>query len=139
MFTLSDYGNFSIWHKEADLWLLNLQEGSMRAIDEVNSDNTESYHSWSSNSRWFVFSSRRDDGLYTRLYLAHIGADGHVSKPFMLPQKNPQEYYDRLIYSYNVPEFTNQPIQLEHRQIENEIVSGRRVKVKVRPCPKQLD
>lgn len=137
MFTLSDYGNFSIWHKEADLWLLNLQEGSMRAIDEVNSDNTESYHSWSSNSRWFVFSSRRDDGLYTRLYLAYIGADGHVSKPFMLPQKNPQEYYDRLIYSYNVPEFTNQPIQLEHRRIENEIVSGRRVKVKVRSCPKQ--
>lgn len=132
MFTLSDYGNFSIWHKEADLWLLNLQDGTIRAIEEANSNHTESYHSWSGNSRWFIFSSRRDDGLYTRLYIAHIGADGRVSKPFMLPQKNPQEYYDQLIYSYNVPEFTSKPIQLEHREIENEIMSSKRVKVKMR-------
>ena len=59
MFTLSDYGNFSIWHKEADLWLLDLKDGGMRPIKEVNSDDTESFHNWSSNSRWFVFSSRR--------------------------------------------------------------------------------
>ena len=131
MFTLSDYGNFSIWHKEADLWLLNLQDGSMRAIEEVNSNNTESYHSWSSNSRWFVFSNRRDDGLYTRLYIAHIEMNGRVCKPFMLPQEKPQEYYDQLIYSYNVPEFTNEPIQLEHRKIENEIISSKRVEVKI--------
>ena len=132
MFTLSDYGNFSIWHKEADLWLLNLQDGTMHAIEEANSTNTESYHSWSSNSRWFIFSSRRDDGLYTRLYLAYIEPDGRVCKPFMLPQEKPLEYYDRLIYSYNVPEFTNKPIQPEPRKIENEIVSNKRVKVKIR-------
>lgn len=63
MFTLSDYGNFSIWHKEADLWLLDLQDGGMRPIKEVNSDDTESFHNWSSNSRWFVFSSRREMGF----------------------------------------------------------------------------
>ena len=59
MFTLSDYGNFSIWHKEADLWLLDLKTGTYRNLEEVNSDDTESYHNWSSNSHWFVFSSRR--------------------------------------------------------------------------------
>lgn len=132
MFTLSDYGNFSIWHKEADLWLLDLQDGSMRPVEEVNSDDTESFHNWSGNSRWFVFSSRRGDGLYTRLYLASMDEDGVAGKPFLLPQENPREYYDRLLYSYNVPDFTNRPVKLDHRKAEREIVSKKRVPVKVR-------
>lgn len=132
MFTLSDYGNFSIWHKEADLWLLNLQDGTMRPIEEVNSDDTESFHNWSSNSRWFVFSSRRDDGLYTRLYLASMDEHGTIGKPFLLPQKNPYEYYDRLITSYNVPEFTDKPVELEQRKVEQSIVSPKRISVSVR-------
>ena len=57
MFTMSDYGNFSIWHKEADLWLVDLNTGISRSLTEVNSNDVESYHNWSSNSRWFVFSS----------------------------------------------------------------------------------
>ena len=43
MFTLSDYGNFSIWHKEADLWLLDLTSGDLRKLSEVNSDDTERF------------------------------------------------------------------------------------------------
>ena len=132
MYTLSDYGNFSIWHKEADLWLLNLQDGTKRPIEEVNSEDTESFHNWSGNSRWFVFSSRRGDGLYTRLYLACMDEEGRVSKPFLLPQETPWEYYDRSIYSYNVPEFTNMPVKLERRKVERGIVSDKRVQVKVR-------
>lgn len=50
-------------------------------LKEVNSSDAESYHSWSSNSRWFVFSSRRDDGLYTRLYIAHASPDEQIGKP----------------------------------------------------------
>ncbi|VFB14436.1 PD40 domain-containing protein [Bacteroides heparinolyticus] len=132
MFTLSDYGNFSIWHKEADLWLLDVQDGAVRPIREVNSNDTESFHNWSSNSRWFVFSSRRGDGLYTRLYLASMDENGMISKPFLLPQKNPWEYYDRLAYSYNVPDFTCEPVKLERRKVEREIVSAKRVPVRVR-------
>lgn len=132
MFTLSDYGNFSIWHKEADLWLLDLKDGGMRPIKEVNSDDTESFHNWSSNSRWFVFSSRRGDGLYTRLYLASMDENGVVGKPFLLPQENPWEYYDRLVYSYNVPDFTSESVKLERRKVERGIVSRKRVPVKVR-------
>ncbi|ADV42259.1 PD40 domain-containing protein [Bacteroides helcogenes] len=132
MFTLSDYGNFSIWHKEADLWLLNLQDGSMRPMKNVNSDDTESFHNWSSNSRWFVFGSRRGDGLYTRLYLACIDENGQTGKPFLLPQENSWEYYDRSLYSYNVPEFTSEPVKLEGRRIERGIVSDKRIGIKVR-------
>jgi hypothetical protein len=105
MYTLSDYGNFSIWHKEADLHLLRLSDRRELPLDAFNSDDVESYHSWSSNSRWVVFSSRRMDGLYTRLYIGHLDADGKASKPFLLPQESP-EFYQYDLKSFNIPEFT---------------------------------
>lgn len=132
MFTLSDYGNFSIWHKEADLWLYNLTNGSLRELKEVNSDDTESYHNWSSNSHWFVFSSRRDGGLYTRLYIASIDDKGVVSKPFLLPQENPFWYYDESIYSYNVPEFVSSPVKWDAREMEKGLTSKERTQVKIK-------
>ncbi len=106
MYAQADYGYFSIWHPEADLWLFNLETGESRTIDEVNSTRAESLHNWSTNSRWLLFTSRRDDGLYSRLYLAHIDEQGHCTKPFMLPQQNPRHYYQQLLYSYNTPDFT---------------------------------
>lgn len=51
LYTLSGYGNFSIWHKDADLYMINLADKSAKCLDAVNSDDVESYHSWSSNSR----------------------------------------------------------------------------------------
>lgn len=113
VYTLSDYGNFSIWHHEADLWILDIATGESRPMDMANSPDTESYHSWSSNSRWLMFSSRRDDGLYTRLFFTHIDRDGRESKPFMLPQKHPMHYYNYLNRSYNVPEFVTGPVSLD--------------------------
>lgn len=117
MFTLVDYGNFSIWHKEADLYLFDTETGEIKAMDGANSDNTESYHSWSSNSRWCVFSSRRINGLYTRPYLVHIDENGEVGKAFLLPQKNP-DYYEDLLFSYNIPEFINKKVDLDVRTVE---------------------
>lgn len=104
LFTGSAYGTFPIWHKEADLYLMNLADGSFRPVQELNSDDTESYHSWSSNGRWVLFSSRRLDGRYTQLFLAHFDGEGHFGKPFLLPQKQFSHNVLRL-KSYNVPEF----------------------------------
>ena len=104
MFTLGNYGVFHIWHHEADLYLMNLADGSIRPMDEINSADTESYHSWSSNGRWVIFSSRRDDGGYTRPFIAHVDADGRGSKPFELPQADP-DYHRQFMKSYNIPEF----------------------------------
>jgi len=106
MFTLSEYGNFSIWHKEADLYLMNMEDRTVKPVSSANSNDTESYHSWSSNSNWFIFSSRRTDGLYTRPYIAWIDDNGESSKPFLLPQKNP-DYYDFNLRSFNVPELVS--------------------------------
>lgn len=132
MFTLADYGCFPIWHKEADLWLMDLQTGESRPMDEVNSDDTESFHNWSSNSHWFVFSSRRGDGLYTRLYLSSIDAQGKATKPFLLPQKNPQKYYGETVFSFNVPDFTNKKVDLNAHEAAKKIRSEVRVGTKVK-------
>lgn len=123
MFTMSDYGNFSIWHREADLYLLNLMDGSVKPISSVNSDNTESYHSWSSGSRWFVFSSRRIDGLYTRPYIAWLNEAGESSKPFLLPQKNP-DFYDNCLQSFNIPEFVKGKVNVTGRNMLKTINSS---------------
>jgi dipeptidyl aminopeptidase/acylaminoacyl peptidase len=104
MFTLAGYGNFSIWHKDADLYMIDLQSKKTIRLDTLNSKDVESYHSWSSNSRWVVFSSRRMDGLYTRPYIAYINPNGEPAKPFLLPQKD-VDFYHRFMKSYNIPEF----------------------------------
>ena len=133
MFTLSDYGNFSIWHKEADLWLYDIANNAIRQLDEVNSNDTESFHNWSSNSRWFVFSSRREDGLYTKPYLAMIDENGVISKPFLLPQRDPQSFYTYSTFTYNVPDFVKSPIQSNLREMERVIKSNERTSVTIRP------
>jgi Tol biopolymer transport system component len=132
MYTQIDYGYFSVWHPEADLWLLDLNTGETRAMDEVNSMRAESFHNWSSNNRWFLFTSRRDDGLYTRIYLASIDDNGKATKPFMLPQRNPRQYYLNLMYSYNTPDFTKEMVNFNRDTASREIMTDKRIGTKVR-------
>ena len=115
MFTLGNYGCFHIWHHEADLWIMDLQTGEARPWDEVNSADTESYHSWSSNGRWVVFSSRRNDGNFTRPFIAHADKDGKGSKGFELPQADPN-YHWEFMKSYNIPEFMRGPVTVTPQQ-----------------------
>jgi Tol biopolymer transport system component len=126
-YTVADYGYFHIWHPESDLYLLDLKTGESRPMTEANSPDAESVHSWSSNSRWLVFGSRRDDGLYTRPYFCHIAEDGKVGKAFMLPQRNPRQFYEGRFMSYNIPEFVTAPVPLDNKLAERQIVSDERV------------
>ena len=128
LFTLIDYGYFSIWHNESQQWLLDLQTGEARELTEINSPQADSYHNWSDNSHWIVFTSRRDDGYYSRLYLAETDGKGHFSKPFMLPQRNPRDYYASSVYSFNTPDFTKTRVDFNARQAGIEIMSDERVK-----------
>ncbi len=116
MYTVSDYGNFSIWHKDADLRLLDLMTHKTDSLFLVNSNDVESYHSWSSNSRWFIFSSRRDNGLYTYPYICYLDADGNPRKPFLLPQKE-TDYYERSLYSFNIPELIRDKIKVNNYEL----------------------
>lgn len=126
LYTLCDYGCFPIWHPEADLWVMNLESGESYPLDKANSKNAESFHNWSLNSHWIVFTSRRDDGLYTKLYFAHINKDGRADKAFCLPQRNPQEYDAETIWSFNTPEFAIAPIRLDREGLHQQILSGQR-------------
>ena len=133
MYNQADFSVFPIDHKEADLWLMDLATGETRSIDEVNSAFSESFHNWSSNSRWFLFASRRDDGLYVQVYLSSIDEEGHCTKPFVLPQKNPRKFYRSTLYSYNVPDFTKDKISFDTRGVYEAVFSDERVQAQVKP------
>ena len=132
LFTLSGYGYFSIWHEESDQWLLDLQTGEVCPLDEMNSPRADSFHNWSKDSRWVVFTSRRYDGLFSHLYLASIAPDGTATKPFLLPQENPRHYYDMSIYSFNTPDFTLHPVTFDSHSAAREILSPERILTEVR-------
>ena len=131
-YTLSDYGQFSIWHHEADLWLLDLATGESRFMEGANSKDTESFHNWSTNSRWLVLSSRRDDGLFTRPYFCHVDEMGKISKAFMLPQRNSRRFYRGRFMSFNVPDFITGPTRFDSRQAAQAINNDYRKDFKVR-------
>ena len=103
MFTVADYGTFTLFHPETTLNLTDLTTGETRPLDEVKGDKSDSYHSWSSNSRWFVFASKRGDGQYGKPYFCHLDADGHTTKPFVLPQKS-SRFYVYNLKSFNIPD-----------------------------------
>ena len=129
MFTMLNYGYFSVWHQESDLWMMDLQKGEALPMNEVNSKRSESFHNWTRNSKWFLFTSRRDDNLYTRIYLASVDEHGKATKPFLLPQK---EYYRRSLYSYNTPDFTAKEVELDAHEAGIAIESDKRVETKLR-------
>lgn len=118
LFTIADYGTFPIWHRETDLYLLDLLSGEIRKLMNVNSNRSDTYHSWSSNSRWFVFASKRGDGQYGKPYFAYIDENGKTYKPFVLPQENP-EHYLYTFKSYNIPELSAEELPFDALRIKD--------------------
>jgi hypothetical protein len=129
LFTAAEYSQFPIYLRSADLYLLDLRTGKWKKL-EVNSDRADSFHSWSSNSRWIVFSTKRMDGLFARPYFSHIDSLGIPSKPFVLPQENPA-FYETCLQTFNVPEFTREPIRMDPQVLakaaffEQEVVNAK--------------
>ena len=118
LYTLGDYGQFHIWHKSSDLWVKDLQTGECYPLTEANSPDVDSFHSWSSNSRWFAFSSRRMDENYTRLFIAYFDKDGKAHKPFVIPQEDP-EWNILLLKSYNVPELSRDAVSISMQDLHH--------------------
>ncbi|MBN2328305.1 MAG: PD40 domain-containing protein [Candidatus Omnitrophica bacterium] len=81
---------------------------------ECNADwAADSWHSWSSNSRWIVFASKRGGGIYAYLYLTHIDEEGRASPAVPLP------IVDQPYASYNIPEFIAHVPQLGQKELFN--------------------
>ena len=120
LFSLGEYGTFHIWHRGSDLWVKDLETGEAWPLEEANSDDADSFHNWSSNGRWIVFTTRRDDGLFTRTYFCYFDKEGKAHKAFMLPPRDLAGKKDR-VYSYNVPEFTVEPVRQSVRELSRMI------------------
>jgi len=98
VFNKADYS--TLVAPSADLWILSTEEGALPRKLECNVPYAmDSHHSWSSNSRWLLFASKRDDGIFARLYLTEVDEGGHTSPPVALP------CLDDPMMCYNVPEF----------------------------------
>ncbi len=129
LYSKINYGSFPMYHTDADLWLLDLQTGETRPLNEVNSNYSDGYHNWSSNSRWFVFESRRDGDLFARPFFSHIDENGNVGKPFMLPQQKPYEYYQDLFFAYNCVEFVNGRVSFNSQEIAKDLMKPERLEM----------
>lgn len=132
LYSLSDFGNFPINHKEADLWLMDTGTGESHPLERANSDYDESFHNWSSDSHWILFSSRRDDTLYSQIYICSIDEEGNATKPFVLPQRNPWKYYHGTLFTFNVPDFTKEEVRFDTRGVFEEAFSDERDSLTVR-------
>ncbi|MBN2019134.1 MAG: PD40 domain-containing protein [Sedimentisphaerales bacterium] len=115
-FCMIDYGYFPCWQSDSDLYLMDLEAAEQtgkfeyRRLD-ISSSESESWQSWSSNSRWLVFSSKRDYGVFTRTYISYVDREGKVYKPILLPQKDPA-LYDSCLSTYTVPEMIIEPVKV---------------------------
>lgn len=120
MFCTSDNGYFTIHHPLSDLMLLNLETGQLQDMG-INSPQTDSYHSFSSDGRWFVFSSKRLDGLFTRPFFSYLDDNGKASKPFVMPQEDP-EFYHTFIKNYNIPELITGEVSVSPLELRDKIM-----------------
>ena len=104
LYTLYDFGVFSIFRTISDLAIYDIKENKHFMLNSINTRETESYHSWSSDGRWIVYSSKYPDGECGRPNIAAFDpTTGACSRGFVIPQKDP-EFYKRFILSYNIPE-----------------------------------
>jgi hypothetical protein len=119
LFSMTDRGSFSIIRQGTDLYLMDLGKKSYRKL-EINSDHADSYHAWSSNSRWIVFTSKRNEGIFGKLFFSYIEGDGTAHKPMVLPQQDPR-FYEEFTKSFQRAEFTTEPFRVSLADL-NQIV-----------------
>ncbi len=99
---------------DANLYIIPLEGGTARPLAS-NSAHMDSWHSWSPNSKWLAFASKRD-GPYTNVYLTHIDEHGADSPPVILARFRGHGY------AINLPEFFNAGVDdLQEMNVEAQI------------------
>ncbi len=91
--------SFMLLQPDSRLYIMPSEGGEAREMN-CNTDNMNSWHSWSPNGRWMVFSSKQFTP-YTQLFITHIDENGNDSPPVLLERFTPA---DR---AANIPEFVN--------------------------------
>jgi tetratricopeptide (TPR) repeat protein len=91
--------SFMLLQEDSELYIVAVEGGEARRLS-CNTNRMNSWHSWSPNSKWLVFSSKVNSA-YTQLFLTHINEEGYSSPPVLLSQFTAS---DR---AANIPEFVN--------------------------------
>ncbi len=135
LFCMCNYGCFPVYQTSSDLYIIDLEDAEKTGRFEyhrldINSDKSESWHSFSSNSRWIAFSSKRDYGVFTRIYLAYLNEDGTASKPIPLPQQDPT-FYDSCLWTYSVPELIIRPVRITREKLGKVVRSLEKIPVEM--------
>ena len=93
--------DYMLLRPDSELYIVPTAGGEARRL-RYNTERMNSWHSWSSNSRWLVFSSKQN-GPYTQLWLTHIDDDGNDTPPVVL------ERFTAADRAANIPEFVKLP------------------------------
>jgi hypothetical protein len=125
LFCLAKYGNFPIYQANSDIFMLDLQTRRTRRLN-INSDRADTWHCWSANGRWIVFSSKRLDGLFARPFFSYFDAGGEFCKPFVLPQEDPA-YYESYLKTFNVPELILGPITVKESTLSQALLKPTKI------------
>ena len=126
-FSMAPFGCFHVWHPTSDIYALDLSRIGTDSISvayvksapfcqALHAPGSDSYPSFSSNGRWLMFDSRRDDHNFTRPFIAYFGADGVCHKAFELPQQSPA-FYTLSVKSFNRPEFMTEPVSVSSAEL----------------------
>ncbi len=115
IFCMANYGYFNITNPTSDLYILNIDNNEITKLP-VNSDKTESFPSWSGNSRWIVFASKRMDGMFTLPFFSYVDSAGTAGKAFVIPFENPASYLTRLT-NMNRPVFLSGRVEYTQKEL----------------------
>jgi tetratricopeptide (TPR) repeat protein len=91
--------SYMLLQPDSELYIIPAEGGQARRL-RANTPRMNSWHSWSPNSRWLVFSSKANSA-YTQLFLTHIDQQGRSTPAVLLSQLTAP---DR---AANIPEFVN--------------------------------
>jgi hypothetical protein len=135
VFCMCQYGCFPVYQQSSDLYRIDLAAAERTGRYEyrrleINSDESESWHSWSSNSRWLAFSSKRGNGTFTRIYISYVDPNGVAHQPFLLPQKDPT-HYDSCLWTYNVPELVTEPVPVTQENLGRVVRGSEHINVQI--------
>ena len=84
---------------DSELYIIPAEGGEARRL-ACNTSRMNSWHSWSPNSKWLVFSSKAFSP-YTQLFLTHVDDQGRTSPPVVLSR------FTSADLAANIPEFVN--------------------------------
>ena len=91
--------------KDSDIYLMSRNDHVVTKMSLNKNGTMDSWHDWSSDSRWLIFSSKRDRNQLTAVYLSYIDDNGKDLPPIKIA--------DARDGKMNTPQFVPASLDLE--------------------------